>query len=127
MLSLFGERTNQIQRWLITSIDLILVFVLFVKTKCLFISWVMIQDFITFSKRAIFTVHNSSCEKKTVFLQGACMAVGRAWLREGVCVHGWRDGYCSGRYASYWNAFLLLCKSIKIENSLTSRREQLEV
>ena len=21
-------------------------------------------------------------------------------------VHGRRDGYCSGRYASYWNAFL---------------------
>ena len=32
--------------------------------------------------------------------EGACMAgVGG--------VHGRRDGHCSGRYASYWNAFLL--------------------
>ena len=36
---------------------------------------------------------------------------GRAW-RSGVCMaggglRGRRDGHCSGRYASYWNAFLL--------------------
>ena len=33
----------------------------------------------------------------------------------GVCVtggvHGRRDGHCSGWYASYWNAFLLIEKS----------------
>ena len=32
--------------------------------------------------------------------EGACMAGGGG-------VHGRRDGHCSGRYASYWNAFLL--------------------
>ena len=31
--------------------------------------------------------------------RGACVAGG---------VHGRRDGHCSGRYATYWNAFLLL-------------------
>ena len=57
--------------------------------------------------------------------RGACMAGGHAW--QGACVvgggcvvgmcmvggvhdrggvHGRRDGHCSGRYASYWNAFL---------------------
>ena len=30
--------------------------------------------------------------------QGACVAGG---------VYGRRDGHCSGRYASHWNAFLL--------------------
>ena len=29
---------------------------------------------------------------------------GHAWLGGGL--HGKRDGHCSGRYASYWNAFL---------------------
>ena len=41
--------------------------------------------------------------------RGMCMARGHVW--QGVCVaggrmHGRRDGHCSGRYASYWNAFL---------------------
>ena len=31
---------------------------------------------------------------------GACVAVGG--------VHGRRHGHCSGRYPSYWNAFLLI-------------------
>ena len=39
---------------------------------------------------------------------GMCVA------KEGVCMvkegmHGRRDGHCSGRYASYWNAFLFQC------------------
>ena len=34
--------------------------------------------------------------------RGACMAGGHAW--QGVCM----VGHCSGRYTSYWNAFLLL-------------------
>ena len=45
--------------------------------------------------------------------QGMCtgdMHGGDAW-QEGVCMvggmRGRRDGHCSGRYASYWNAFLL--------------------
>ena len=45
---------------------------------------------------------------------GACVARGvrgrrpcMAW-GEGGGVRGRRDGQCSGRYASYWNAFLLL-------------------
>ena len=44
--------------------------------------------------------------------RGACMAGGmhggggHAWQGG---VHGRRDGHCSDRYASYWNAFLLAC------------------
>ena len=41
---------------------------------------------------------------------GVCMAGGMhgrvVCMAEGV--HGRRDGHCSGRYASYWNAFLFL-------------------
>ena len=39
-------------------------------------------------------------------------------LQEGVCVRrgggmrGRRDGHCNGRYASYWNAFLLYYDSV---------------
>ena len=35
--------------------------------------------------------------------QGLCMAGG---MHGGEGRHGRRDGHCSGRYASYWNAFL---------------------
>ena len=48
-------------------------------------------------------------------MAGACVVGGHVW--QGVCVvgsvcgrggmRGRRDGHCSGRYASYWNAFLL--------------------
>ena len=44
--------------------------------------------------------------------EGACVVrVGHAW-------QGWgrRDGHCSGRYASYWNAFLY--QHIILNNSL---------
>ena len=47
---------------------------------------------------------------------GACVVVGGMHGREEACVagghawqggmHGKRDGHCSRRYASYWNAFL---------------------
>ena len=41
---------------------------------------------------------------------GACVALGGVW-HWGVCgigvMLGRRDGHCSGRYTSYWNAFLL--------------------
>ena len=37
----------------------------------------------------------------------ACLA--RKACMAGGGVHGRRDGHCSGRYASYWNAFLLHC------------------
>ena len=49
--------------------------------------------------------------------QGACVAGGMygKWghASQGMCVvvwsmHGRRDGHCSGRYASYWNAFLFI-------------------
>ena len=48
--------------------------------------------------------------------EGACVSEGmhgsgHVWLT-GASVHGRRDGYCSGRYAPYWNAFLLLSVSI---------------
>ena len=35
---------------------------------------------------------------------GACVVGGCAWQEGGM--HCVRDGHCSGRYASYWNAFL---------------------
>ena len=56
-----------------------------------------------------------------VCISEACMAGGLAW--QGVCMAGGmhgrgtcvaggvrarRDGHCSGRYVSFWNAFLLL-------------------
>ena len=37
------------------------------------------------------------------------MARGHVWQGD---VRGRRDGHCSGRYASYWNAFLLFQFSI---------------
>ena len=37
--------------------------------------------------------------------RGACMAEGHVWQRG---MRGRTDGHCSGRYASYWNVFLLL-------------------
>ena len=49
--------------------------------------------------------------------QRACMGVTGGMHGMGVCVAGAcmaggvcrkRDGHCSGRYASYWNAFLLI-------------------
>ena len=44
--------------------------------------------------------------------EGACMAGGQHGWQGEVCMvggggmRGRRDGHCSGRYASYWNAFL---------------------
>ena len=47
--------------------------------------------------------------------QGVCMAGGMHGRRivcgKGVCVDR-RDGYCSGQYASYWNAFLYCFSSL---------------
>ena len=48
-------------------------------------------------------VHDGGCMVEACIV-GGCVA------GEGVCVaggmHGRRDGHCSGRYTSYWNAFL---------------------
>ena len=66
----------------------------------------------------IFTVRNSSCGKVMFLHLSVSHSVhgeGRAWRRgmhgKGVCggggMRGRRDGHCSGRYASYWNAFFL--------------------
>ena len=41
---------------------------------------------------------------------GTCMAR-RGHARQGGGVRGRRDGHCSGRYASYWKAFLFTCVS----------------
>ena len=42
-------------------------------------------------------------------VQGGCMVPGGAYSGGGVpCGDPPPDGYCCGRYASYWNAFLLL-------------------
>ena len=39
---------------------------------------------------------------------GACVAGGHPWHGGGEGgLRGRRDGHCSGRYTSYWNAFLL--------------------
>ena len=52
---------------------------------------------------------------------GACIAGGDVWQRGCVArgMRGKRDGHCSGRYASYWNAFLFVTELNKIfrENS----------
>ena len=40
----------------------------------------------------------------------ACMAGGHAW-QVGMHGRGQRDSHCSGRYGSYWNAFLFLILS----------------
>ena len=49
-----------------------------------------------------------------VCMAGACMAGGvcgrgvcMAWGHEWQGVRARRNGHCSGRYTSYWNAFLL--------------------
>ena len=47
----------------------------------------------------VIIVRNSSCGK-VMFSQVSVHG------ERGVGVRGRRDGYCSGRYASYWNAFL---------------------
>ena len=44
-----------------------------------------------------------------VYGRGVCMVRGHAW--QGVAgiaggMHGRKDGHCSSRYASYWNAFM---------------------
>ena len=43
------------------------------------------------------------CDRQACMVGGGMYGRGCAWL--GACVAG--DGHCSGRYASYWNAFLL--------------------
>ena len=54
-------------------------------------------------------IHGGGMHGRGVHGRGTCMAVG--------CVtggmHGRRDGHCSGRYASYWNAFLFHAKERK--------------
>ena len=71
----------------------------------------------------IFTVRNSSC-RKSMFLQvsvcprvGGCTPPGppgqtSPWAPPRQTPHPYRDGHCSGRYASYWNAFLFLLYQI---------------
>ena len=56
-------------------------------------------------------MHGGGCVAGGVCVHGgggACMAGGmhgggHVW---GGIMHGRRDGHCSGRYASHWNAFL---------------------
>ena len=45
------------------------------------------------------------CMAEGMHGRGACIAAGACMAGEGM--HDKRDGHCSGRYASYWNAFLL--------------------
>ena len=48
--------------------------------------------------------------------QGVCIAGDMHAGGEGACMvggmHSRRDGHCSGWYASYWNAFLFVCKFV---------------
>ena len=88
---------------------------------CLFEHYV----FITARKRSlgqgnIFrSVCQEFCSQRRVSAPGGCLLLGGAWSggvcsREAVClflgggclVETPLDGYCCGRYASYWNAFL---------------------
>ena len=59
-------------------------------------------------------VHGRGCAWQGVCMAGGvgtCVAGGPTWQE--VCVagegdmHDRKNGYCSGRYASYWNTFLL--------------------
>ena len=55
------------------------------------------------------------CMVLGVWSQGGCMVPGGGWLSGSRGVSGrppGRDGYCCGRYASYWNAFLFCTISI---------------
>ena len=65
---------------------------------------------------------NHSVHREACLAGGACVAEGGACMAGGMCgrghvwqggvhgggrdMHGNRDGHCSGRYASYWNALL---------------------
>ena len=44
----------------------------------------------------------------------ACMAGGGMHVWWGGGTHGRRDGHCSGRYVSYWNAFLLHLRLVEL-------------
>ena len=62
----------------------------------------------------IFTVRNSSCGKvmfSQVCVKNSVHSGRRAWQAS-------RDGHCSGRYASYWNAFSVIFKFL--ENEISS-------
>ena len=49
-------------------------------------------------------IHGRVCVAEGHAWQGACVAGGMCGRGGGM--HGRRDSHCSGRYASYWNAFL---------------------
>ena len=58
------------------------------------------------------------------FLGGGCFIPGGASSQAGVCSQGGpgrdpRDGYCCGRYASYWDAFLsyMFLRKIRLNNT----------
>ena len=64
---------------------------------------------------------------------GACMAKGggharkgrgHAWQKGGG-MHGRRGGHCSGRYPSYWNAFLYLVEFIYLDEDYERTRMNL--
>ena len=61
-------------------------------------------------KGNVFTSRGGACVVKegggVWWRGGACMAKGVYMVKGGM--HSRRDGHCSGRYASYWNAFLLI-------------------
>ena len=60
-------------------------------------------------------MHGKGHTWQAVCVVGACMAGGMCGKEGGVHgkgnMCGRRDGHCSGRYVSYWNAFLLLFAS----------------
>ena len=58
------------------------------------------------SANCIFTARNSSCGK-VMFSQVSVCPPGEVYTPWQADLPVPRDGYCSGWYASYWNAFLL--------------------
>ena len=51
------------------------------------------------------SIHRGAVHARGMHGRGVCVAGGMHGRRGSM--HGRRDGHCSGRYASYWNAFLL--------------------
>ena len=70
------------------------------------------------------------CSRGGLLQEGACFWGGvcsRGACSEGVCVETpltKADSYCCGRYASYWNAFLLIGRNLLDVTELLLSRKQ---
>ena len=64
------------------------------------------------SRKLFYELLNLKILHSLIFFKGGGAWSGGAWSKEesgpgGCLLETPRDGYCCGRYASYWNAFLL--------------------